>query len=129
MKECATCRKSIVSGHELHQIDGEDYCSRECAINGIMNNIIQNAKELAIERYEEYAVVTEADVCTVCEKHLSECDTIYAMLGNLFCSKECCVQYVDSNPDLSGPYTTVMVESLAEEINPRDIGIGGVSDE
>lgn len=129
MKECATCRKSITSGHEIHQIDGENYCSRDCAVKSIMDNIIMNAKELAIEHYDEYAVVTEADVCKVCEKRLDKCDTIYAMLGSLFCSKDCGITYLESTPDLNGKYNNVLFDSLAEEVNPHDIGIGGDSDE
>lgn len=123
MKECATCKKSITSGHEIHQVNGEDYCSKECAVSALTDFYIMNAKDFAIEHYEEHVHIEQADVCKTCRKNLNKCETIYAMIGSLFCSKDCCIGHINASPDLRGPYARVMVESLAEEVNPREIGI------
>ena len=63
MTICETCNKLLKDVEELHACDGILYCSRECAIKGIMEDIMQNAKELAIEQYDSNAeVVATADI-------------------------------------------------------------------
>lgn len=60
---CPQCRNALVSYKELHALNGELFCSRECAINYTLNEIIMNAKEAAIEDYACNAeVVSMEDV-------------------------------------------------------------------
>lgn len=63
MTECARCKKHLVDTDEIHVVDGEMFCSRECAIAQLTDNIITNAKEAAIELYDKEAeVVSPFDV-------------------------------------------------------------------
>lgn len=60
---CASCGKELITAEEIHVVKGEHYCSKECAITHIMNDIVLNSKELAIAQYYEYAeVVTPSDI-------------------------------------------------------------------
>lgn len=66
------------------------------------------------------------DACPTCKKNLSECDTIESVFGILYCSAACaiislCEEYGES--------AETMFNMSAEEINPRDIGIGGDDNE
>ena len=61
------------------------------------------------------------DMCAACDTDLATCDTIWAAEGILYCSRECGihdfkVQYGDD--------AEKHFDEVAEEINPRDIGIG-----
>lgn len=59
---------------------------------------------------------TEKTNCSKCQANLEKCETIWAAMGFLFCSSSCGEQHFGSKQTF---------EELAEEINPRDIGIGG----
>lgn len=51
MTLCGHCQKPLKDFDEVHAVHGILYCSRECAIADITNDIIMNAKEAAIEAY------------------------------------------------------------------------------
>lgn len=51
MTLCGHCQKPLKNFAEVHAVHGILYCSRECAIDDITNDIIMNAKEAAIESY------------------------------------------------------------------------------
>lgn len=50
--------------------------------------------------------------CAVCGKNLADCETIIAA-GLLYCSKICAGKAMND----------VQIEHLAEELNPKDIGL------
>lgn len=63
LSKCPICGTVLVSHEEVHAVNGQVFCSRTCAITDIMNDIILNAKEMAIETYDNEAeVVASADV-------------------------------------------------------------------
>jgi hypothetical protein len=113
----------------IHYLNNDAYCSRECAILAATDEIIMNAKEQAIELYASEAYVTEiVDTCNHCGKDLSTCETIQAMGGSLYCTEECAIaslQVYYQKYDIAKD----IFDETAEEINPRDIGIGGAQDE
>lgn len=57
---CARCGRALVHHEDVHAVEGTLYCSKTCAINDIMDEYIQNAKELAIEAYNDKAEVVAA---------------------------------------------------------------------
>lgn len=60
---CGHCFKPLKDCAEVHAVSGTLYCSRECAIADITNDIIMNAKESAIEAYACLAeVVATAEI-------------------------------------------------------------------
>ena len=61
------------------------------------------------------------DMCAACDTDLATCDTIGAAEGILYCSRECGVHdfKVQYGDDAEKHF-----DEVAEEINPRDIGIG-----
>lgn len=60
---CPRCKVPLVSHEEVHAINGELYCSKRCAVASIMDEILLNAKEMAIEEYDSKAeVVSVHDV-------------------------------------------------------------------
>ena len=61
------------------------------------------------------------DMCAACDTDLATCETIWAAEGILYCSRECGIH------DFKVAYGDKAEEhfdEVAEEINPRDIGIG-----
>lgn len=69
MNVCAHCNKNLALLDEIHTVDGQLFCSKECAIEYLMNDIIMNAKESAIEAYGDTAeVVSPVDIGIVFEK-------------------------------------------------------------
>jgi hypothetical protein len=47
----------LVHHEEIHAVSGELYCSKYCAVQSIMDEIILNAKEAAIEEYDSKAEI------------------------------------------------------------------------
>lgn len=63
MTKCERCNKPLTEAAEIHVVEGEMFCSRACAIAQLTDNIITNAKESAIELYDDTAeVVSPFDV-------------------------------------------------------------------
>lgn len=63
MTVCAHCSKELRECTEVHAVGGLLYCSKECAIHYITNDIVMNAKTKAIEVYDNEAeVVATADI-------------------------------------------------------------------
>lgn len=63
MTECTRCKKHLVDATEIHVVDGEMFCSEECAVVHLTDEIIMNAKEMAKEQYlEAVEVVSPFDV-------------------------------------------------------------------
>ena len=61
------------------------------------------------------------DMCAACDIDLATCETIWAAEGTLYCSRECGIHdfRVAYGDDAEKHF-----DEVAEEINPRDIGIG-----
>jgi len=60
---CAHCGKDLVTIDEIHVVEGRHFCSKECAIISCTTDIITNAKELAIEWYDDAVeIVTPTDI-------------------------------------------------------------------
>ena len=60
---CAHCDTLLNTCEEIHAVEGKLYCSKECAINGRIDEIVLNSKEVAIEWYNDYAeVVSPAEI-------------------------------------------------------------------
>ena len=57
---CPQCKKPLVHYEEVHALNGELFCSRECAIKYTTHDIILNAKEAAIEDYDSNAEIVAA---------------------------------------------------------------------
>ena len=63
MTLCGNCHKPLKDFDEVHAVDGILYCSKECAIEDLTNNIIMNAKSAAIEIYDcDAEVVATEDI-------------------------------------------------------------------
>lgn len=59
-------------------------------------------------------------MCAACNIDLATCETIWAAEGFLYCSRECVIY------DFKYDYSAIAekhFDEVAEEINPRDIGI------
>lgn len=119
LKFCEHCNKQLRVGDEAHIVDEQLFCSKECAVLHISHEIAMNAKELAIELYDEKATVLtvrpESDhaACNVCGKDLAKCEIIFAAEGTLLCSRNCGMRIFDEGH----------FDEVAEEITPDDIGI------
>ena len=61
------------------------------------------------------------DMCAACDTDLATCDTIWAAEGILYCSRECGIHDFKAQ---YGADAEKHFDEVAEEINPRDIGIG-----
>ena len=61
------------------------------------------------------------DMCAACDTDLATCDTIWAAVGILYCSRECGIHDFKAQ---YGADAEKHFDEVAEEINPRDIGIG-----
>jgi hypothetical protein len=60
------------------------------------------------------------DMCAACDTDLATCDTIWAAEGLLYCSRECGIHNFKTQ---YGDDAERHFDEVAEEINPRDIGI------
>lgn len=131
MRKCNHCNKPLVVGDEAHIVDNTLYCSKECAVISICNHIICSAKELATEYYSDNAAVLTVrlnhDTCTICGKDLTKCDTIWAAEGMMFCSRDCGVKFY--TPGNHAEYGEELFDQYAEEVNPKEIGLGVTDDE
>ena len=114
----------IISGSEVHCVDDNAFCSRECAIAYLTDEIITNAKESAIELYDEAVTILEPKGqhanCAVCDKDLATVETIYAVNGRMYCSRDCGLV-----GELAKYASTLGVtfDAMAEEITPAEIGL------
>ena len=82
--KCMHCNKELVSVPEIVSARGSLYCSKDCAVQDITNDIIMNAKEAAIEEYDSCAeIVTPTDI---------------GLLGGSF---EYLVKYIQADRDCS----------------------------
>ena len=61
MTKCLNCGRILVSHEEVHAVRGGLYCSRACSISHIMNDIMSNAREHAIEIYNDEAEVVRTE--------------------------------------------------------------------
>lgn len=60
---CAHCNRPLVECDEVHAVEGYLFCSKDCAINSCIDQVIDSAKEHAAEWYNAYAeIVTPADI-------------------------------------------------------------------
>lgn len=63
MTRCICCNKPLKDFEEVHAVRGMLYCSRECAISAITDDMVMNANDAAIEEYESCAeVVATRDI-------------------------------------------------------------------
>jgi len=51
MTVCARCNKPLRHARYVHAVEGLLYCSKECAVEALTKEIIETAKDAAIERY------------------------------------------------------------------------------
>ena len=125
MKTCWQCNKPIRVGDEVHVLGEQMFCSKECAILHTANEIAMNAKELAIEQYNEEAAIltvrpaSNHAMCGACDKDLAKCETIWAAEGTLYCSRECGIHDYKVAHKNAEEY----FDSVAEEITPNEIGL------
>lgn len=90
MTRCEHCNKPLKDLEEVHAVYGSLYCSKECAIAHITDEVIMNAKETAIEQYEEGCeVVATADI--LADELYMNRDQILAALDDI--TKRRCSQY------------------------------------
>lgn len=127
--KCARCNKPIT---EDHIVDDAHYCSDECAIVALTDDIIMNAKECAKAYYNESVEIVAKDVtrCTCCGKPLALNDTAWSSIDGMYCSHECGVndayhkyganEYKDENEHIHK--ATRYFEDVAEEITREDYG-------
>lgn len=134
MIRCEKCKKSLNVGDEAHVIDETVFCSEECAIVHLVDEIICSAKEMAKETYNDNVTISTIRptgnhaTCKVCNKDLATCETIFAAEGNMYCSRECGVHdYALTDGDL--PYASGIFDSVAEELTPDEIGLEVTADE
>lgn len=134
MTTCWHCEKQLNVGDEVHLVGNMPFCSKECAVLYLAHEIAMNAKEKAIEQYnEEAAILTkrvdlEHAMCGACDKDLAKCDVIYAAHGHLYCSRECGIHdfsNVESDPELCEK----LFDDCVEEITPAEIGLVPWEDE
>ena len=52
---CMKCGKEI--SNEIHVVEGDHYCSKECAVDALTSILIDSAKDQAIEWYNECAEI------------------------------------------------------------------------
>lgn len=81
LNKCARCGRLLISQEEVHAINGALYCSKNCAVQDIMDDYIANAKALAIEAYDSEAEVVRTEdvlaedlqtveIVVTCKKHI-----------------------------------------------------------
>ena len=128
MKHCTKCGKILRKGSEVHHVDDEWFCCKECAVAHLEEIIVMSAKDTALEQYNECveirveeATEAEKDTCAVCGKELAKCNVIYAAEGSLYCSRDCAIH------DFENAYGSVAerhFDNVMEEVTPAEIGIG-----
>ena len=60
---CMYCEKDLRTVDEIHAVEGQLYCSKECAIKAQTEVIIASAKDTAQEWYDDCAeIVTPKDI-------------------------------------------------------------------
>lgn len=128
--KCSRCNKVMA---ERHIVDHEYYCSRECAIAAITDDIILNAKERATEYYGECVEVEPADItrCTKCNRPLALNETAWSSIDGMYCSRSCGVgdaynkyspdEYRNEDEHISK--ATRYFEDTAEEITREEYGV------
>lgn len=131
MKHCTRCGKVLRKGSEVHRVDDELFCSKECAVSQLEEVITLSARDAALEQYDEDVEIihwsgpqmvdsSSTDKCCVCDTDLATCGSIIAAEGHLYCSRECAIH------DFENAYGSVAerhLDNVAEEITPEDIGI------
>lgn len=124
--KCSRCNAKLSVGDEAHVVDEHVYCSKECAVMTLTDDIILNAKECAAEQYACDAVILTVRLtgnhaqCSICNKDLATCESIWAAEGSMYCSRECGLQvYKDDS----------MLDMFAEELSPDEIGLEVYYDE
>ena len=136
MQQCEQCRKHLRVGDEVHVIDDMKFCSAECAIVHLADEIICSAKEAAKEAYNSNVTILtlrptkDSANCATCKKDLAKCDTIFAAEGRLYCSRACGVRDYTlivtcsfEQDDNTCGYADEIFDSVSEELSPKDIGL------
>ena len=90
MTRCEHCNKPLKDLEEVHAVYGSLYCSKECAIAHIIDEVIMNAKETAIEQYEEGCEVVATKDILANELYMDK-DQILEALEDI--TKRRCSQY------------------------------------
>ena len=127
MRRCDRCNKILKQGDEAHYVDGLVYCSEECAVLSLTDEIIMNAKENAKELYGECVEIRtvqethNTDVCPNCDVALSTSEQVLAVEGTLYCSRKCAIEYLAEHRDNID--VAVYVDALSDEVVPSDIGL------
>lgn len=130
IERCLKCGKHLLPGMEAHKVDDALYCCKVCAVDDLTEQIINSAKEMALEAYNNDATVFTVTVdtrkpvnehseamCAACDTDLATCSTIYAAEGILYCSKEC------GREDWQHAKSELNFDDIVEEVQPQDIGI------
>ncbi len=131
MRKCEHCGEPLNVGDTVHVVDKKIFCSRGCTIFYLTNDVIRNAKALAIEQYEAFAKeevikhTSDSATCHTCGKDLATCEAILAAEGNLYCSRECGIQHYKGNPENAER----LFLAYAEEVTPAEIGLEVSTDE
>lgn len=58
---CTRCKRPLVGQEEIHAVRGSLYCSKTCAVADIMEDYLMNAKEMAIEAYNDEAEIVRTE--------------------------------------------------------------------
>ena len=61
LTRCPVCKRILVGQDIVHAVEGNLYCSRNCAVQYLMDDYIQNAKEMAIEAYNDGAEIVAVE--------------------------------------------------------------------
>lgn len=129
MLKCNQCEKELCVGDEVHKVGDETFCSKECAVLYLSHEIAMNAKEMAIEQYEELAEIltvrskSTTEECHHCHRDLSAFNTILAAIGNLYCSRACGIQHLEIKHNHTKEEAEKLIDTYGEEVTPSDIGI------
>lgn len=129
MQKCKQCGKSLNVGDEVHVVDENTFCSDECAIVYLTNEIIVSAKEQAKELYNSNASILtlrpthDTAECAVCKQDLARCNSLWAAEGKLYCSRECGIRDYSLTTDDDLGYAEEIFDGVAEELMPEDIGL------
>lgn len=66
---CAYCGTGLATVDEIHVIEGQHYCSKECAVSAQEDVIRNSARDMALEWYNDCSeIVTPVDIGIVYEK-------------------------------------------------------------
>lgn len=131
--KCEQCGGAILEKHHIHD---KCYCSSECAIGAIMDDILTNIKELATETYNDTVIieaVAPAETITVCKhcgRPLALNETAWSSRDGMYCSHSCGIADAYSKYELSEgkdanelfKNATAYFADVAEEISREDYG-------